>query len=112
MISTDTLELIARSAVQVLLQGLSGGCTLWLGARFTGIQLGRLPAFLIALLTSLVSLIPLSEPVTALLGGVFMLLLLYKWSSIENIWSEGVLLAAVARIIQTLLKMTLALSFR
>ena len=46
-------------ALVILFQGVLGGTALWLGAKVTKDQLDWLPAFLIALLTALVSLIPL-----------------------------------------------------
>ena len=85
-------------ALVILFQGVLGG---------TG-----LPAFLIALLTALVSLIPLPGLITAALGWAVMLTLLYKWSGIDNIWPSGVLLALVARIIQSLLGTAVILIFR
>ena len=91
---------------------LLGGTALWLGAKVTKDQLDWLPAFLIALLTALVSLIPLPGLITAALGWAVMLTLLYKWSGIDNIWPSGVLLALVARIIQILLGTAVILIFR
>ena len=98
-------------ALVILFQGVLGGTALWLGAKVTKDQLDWLPAFLIALLTALVSLIPLPGLITAALGWVVMLTLLYKWSGID-IWPSGVLLALVARIIQILLGTAVILIFR
>lgn len=67
-------------ALVILFQGVLGGTALWLGAKVTKDQLDWLPAFLIALLTALVSLIPLPGLITAALGWAVMLTLLYKWS--------------------------------
>ena len=99
-------------ALVILFQGVLGGTALWLGAKVTKDQLDWLPAFLIALLTALVSLIPLPGLITAALGWAVMLTLLYKWSGIDNIWPSGVLLALVARIIQILLGTAVILIFR
>ena len=99
-------------ALVILFQGVLGGTALWLGAKVTKDQLDWLPAFLIALLTALVSLIPPPGLITAALGWAVMLTLLYKWSGIDNIWPSGVLLALVARIIQILLGTAVILIFR
>ena len=61
-------------ALVILFQGVLGGTALWLGAKVTKDQLDWLPAFLIALLTALVSLIPLPGLITGIrcdagLGG-------------------------------------------
>gem|GEM_PF-2086737 len=62
--------------------------------------------------TSLVYLLPLGGLLTAILSIGLTLFLLYKWSSVDNIWPHAVLLAVVAGILQSFARFLLLMMFQ
>ncbi|OQA86020.1 MAG: hypothetical protein BWY31_01520 [Lentisphaerae bacterium ADurb.Bin242] len=86
--------------ISLPIQGLIGGTALWVAAKITKEQLQWKAGFIIALLSSLVSLLPLGGFLTGLLSIGLTLFLLYKWSTVDQIWPHAVILAVVAAICQ------------
>lgn len=103
---------ILMALISLPLQGVVGGTALWLAAKVTKEQLLWKTGFFIALLSSLVSLLPIGGLLTAILSIGLTVFLLYKWSSVDRIWPNAILLAVVAGVLQGLALFFLLVLFR
>lgn len=103
---------ILMTLISLPIQGVVGGTALWLAAKITRERLSWKTGFIIALLSSLVSLLPLRGILTAILSIGLTVFLLYKWSPVDRIWPNAVLLAVVAVILQSLALFFLLIPYR
>ena len=94
------MNLFLATLISLPIQGLVGGTALWLAAKVTKEQLKWKAGFIIALLSSLVTLLPIGGFLTGLGSFALTLFLLYKWSTVDQIWPHAVLLAVVAALLQ------------
>lgn len=106
------MYLIFIAIISLLVQAAVGGTALWLAAKITKEHLLWKTGFIIALLSSLVFLLPIGGLLTAILSIGLTLFLLYKWSSVDNIWPHAVLLAVVAGILQSFARFLLLMLFQ